>query len=84
MRVSKMVVAMEKLKAELVALSERERADLALFLLNSLEDANAESDPDVEAAWDTELARRTEEIRDGSVRGIPAEQVFAGLREKYS
>jgi hypothetical protein len=34
-KVSKMFVAMEKLKAELVALTERERADLTLFLLNS-------------------------------------------------
>ena len=61
-----MVVAMENLKAELVALTEREQADLARFLLNSLDDANAEPDPDVEAAWDGELARRADETRNGS------------------
>ena len=79
-----MVVAMEKLKAELAALTERERADLAHFLLHSLDDANAESDADVEAAWDIELSRRADEIRYGTAQGKPANEVFAELREKYS
>jgi putative addiction module component (TIGR02574 family) len=79
-----MVVAIEKLKAELVALTERERADLALFLLNSLDDTNADSDPDVEGDWDIALARRADEIRNGGAQGIPADQLFAEMREKYS
>ena len=37
-----------------------------------------------DAAWDAELARRAEEIKSGKAIGIPAAQVFAELREKYS
>ncbi len=77
-----MAVAMEQLKKELAGLTERERADLAHFLLNSLDDGGA--DPDVEVAWDAELARRGEEIQNGKAVGKPANQVFAELREKYS
>jgi hypothetical protein len=45
-----MVVAIEELKVELVALTERERADLAVFLLHSLKEANTECDIDVEGS----------------------------------
>jgi hypothetical protein len=79
-----MAVALEKLKAELAGLTEQERADLALFLLNSLDAANAAADQDVEAAWDVKLARRAEGIRDGSAQGKPANQLFAELRARYS
>ena len=79
-----MAVAMDTLKAELAALTERERADLAHFLLTSLHDTTADADIDVEHAWATELARRADEIRRGTAVGKPAEQVFAELREKYS
>jgi putative addiction module component (TIGR02574 family) len=79
-----MAVALEKLKVELARLTERERADLAHFLLNSLDDANAEAAADVEAAWDIELARRADEIEHGAGVGKPADQVFAELRAKYS
>jgi putative addiction module component (TIGR02574 family) len=79
-----MVVAVEKLKAELAALTESERADLAQFLLNSLDESNAEADAEIEAAWDIELARRVDGIRNGTAQGKPANEVFAELREQYS
>jgi putative addiction module component (TIGR02574 family) len=34
-------------------------------------------DPQIEAAWKSEIARRVEEIQTGKVQGIPAEEVFA-------
>lgn len=71
----------EKLKSQLLQLSTRERAELAHFLIHSLDEG---SDADAEAAWDAELARRMEEIRSGRVLGEPADTVFAELREKYS
>ncbi len=42
----------EKLKIELSQLSIAERAELASFLIHSLDE---ESDYDVESAWDVEL-----------------------------
>jgi putative addiction module component (TIGR02574 family) len=76
-----MTEAAEKLKAELGRLPAQDRAELAHFLLDSLEE---EADPDVEAAWDAELVRREAEIRSGKATGEPADKVFGELRKKYS
>jgi putative addiction module component (TIGR02574 family) len=70
----------EKLKLELSHLSIQERAEIASFLIYSL-DENA--DQDIENAWDTELAQRTQEIHSGNASGDPSDQVFAELRQKY-
>jgi putative addiction module component (TIGR02574 family) len=71
----------EKLKRELSRLSLQERAELAHFLIHSLEE---EVDADAEAAWDVELAQRMAEIKSGKAGGEPADTVFAELRAKYS
>ena len=39
------------------------------------------SDPEIEAAWQTEIARRVEEIQSGKVQGIPGEEVLARVRK---
>lgn len=39
------------------------------------------SDPETEAAWQTEIARRVEEIQSGKVQGIPVEQSLARIRK---
>ena len=71
----------EQLKSELLQLPTNARAELASFLIDSLDEgANAE----VEAAWDAELTRRMNQIERGEALGEPAETVFARLREKYS
>jgi putative addiction module component (TIGR02574 family) len=70
----------EQLKAQLSQLSTQERAELAHFLIHSLDEG---VDADAEAAWDAELARRMEEIRSGKAVGEPADKVFAELRKKY-
>ena len=74
-------MTVEKWKAELAILAPQERAEIAHFLLDSLEEAE---DPHIDAAWDRELERRCEEIRRGEVTGISAEDVFSRIREKYS
>jgi len=72
-------VDVERYKSQLEKLSQKERAELAYFLISSLEPA----EEGVSAAWDTEVARRLAEIREGKAIGKPAEQVFAELRERY-
>jgi putative addiction module component (TIGR02574 family) len=69
------------LKSMLAELSTEDRAALAHFLIHSLDE---EMDPDAEAAWDVELARRAAEIKSGTAQGEPADKVFAALRRKYS
>jgi putative addiction module component (TIGR02574 family) len=39
------------------------------------------SDPQTEAAWQGEIARRIEEIQSGKVQGIPGEEVSARVRK---
>ncbi len=78
-----MPLARENLKAELAALTEQERAELAHFLLDMLDNTQADADGEVEAAGDVELARRGDDIRRGTAVGRPADRVFAELRERY-
>jgi putative addiction module component (TIGR02574 family) len=71
----------ERIRTEIVALSDSERAELALFLIRSLDQG---ADEDAEEAWDPELARRAEEIKNGQALGESADRVFSELRAKYS
>jgi putative addiction module component (TIGR02574 family) len=38
-------------------------------------------EPEVEAAWQAEIARRLREIQSGEVQGIPGEEVSARVRK---
>ena len=57
-----------ELLTEALDLPQEARAALAASLIDSLDD---EVDEDAEAAWATEIARRVEEVRSGSVTLIP-------------
>lgn len=72
-------MSVERYKTQLEKLSRAERAELAYFLLSSLEP----EEEGAAAAWDAEISRRVTEIRNGEAKGKPAEQVFAELRERY-
>lgn len=74
-----MTETVKQLKAQASTLSAPERADLAYFLLSSLEP----EEEGVEEAWRAEITRRVAEIRSGSARGRPVEEVLAKLRERY-
>ena len=71
----------ERMRTELATLTEAERADLARFLIQSLDSG---SDKDAEAAWDAELERRAGEIKSGRESGEAADKVFSELRAKHS
>ncbi len=74
-----MTEAVEQLKSQAGLLSAPERAELAYFLLSSLE-PEEEGAPE---AWRAVIARRSAEIRGGSAVGRPADEVLAELRESY-
>ena len=38
-------------------------------------------DPEIESAWQTEIARRIAEIESGKVQGIPGDEVLARVRK---
>ncbi|GBF79678.1 addiction module protein [Aphanothece sacrum] len=70
----------ETLKLELSQLSVQDRAEIAQFLIQSLDE---NIDENLKQAWDNELNQRLAEIGEGNVRGELAEQVFLELRDRY-
>ena len=74
-----MVTDLEKLKTELMALPSESPAMLAQTLLESLDD---QVDPNAEALWLQEIRRRDSEIRNGTAKTKPAEQVLQEARDR--
>ena len=68
-----------ELKEKAAQLSEPERAELALALIESL-DGPAESS--VEDAWRVEADRRAAQIERGEVQPIAGDEVFERLRRR--
>ncbi len=68
----------ENLYQAALKLPEEERFHLASRLLETVE---GQRDPDYEEAWSAEIARRIEEIDNGTAKMIPWEEVRAKLRE---
>ncbi len=68
----------ERVMQEVLRLPEADRAELARFLIESLDEC--EDPAVVEAAWDEELRSRVERIEQGR---SPTHQVLANLRDKY-
>jgi len=60
-------------------LSAEERAQLALFLLQSLEPAD---EGNMEEAWRIEAERRLDQIEGGDARLVPGDEVFARLQRR--
>ena len=73
--------SLQDLYREAAELSERDRAELAGMLIESLEEP---PDEGVEAAWAEEIERRVREIDNGTVKTIPWEQVRAELFARVS
>lgn len=55
-----------------LTLSERDRAELASSLIDSLDPT---VDPDAELAWQQEIARRLAEIESGRAKTVPWDEV---------
>lgn len=72
---------LEELNQELLSLPRKERADLALRLIRSLDEGAEE---DVDAYWKKELVRRGRQIETGEAELIPAEEVFRKVHERLS
>ena len=71
--------ALTELKRKAAQLSENERAELALSLIESLD---GEPDFGVEEAWQIEVERRIARIERGEVKLTPGDEVFARVRRK--
>ena len=70
-----MTASLEELKTAAESLPPTERAELAAYLLHTLEPAE-----DGAAEWLALAERRMADVRAGRVAGVPAEQVLDSLR----
>lgn len=73
--------ALAELNRKAADLEEAERAELALALIESLDDG---ADAGVDEAWRIEVERRVAEIDRGEVQLVPGDEVFARLRRKLA
>jgi putative addiction module component (TIGR02574 family) len=70
-----MSATLDQLKSTLSRLPEQERAELAQYLLRSLDAEESAT----EAEWMALAAQRMKDVRAGKVVGIPAEEVLQSL-----
>ncbi len=71
---------LDKMTNEVLSLPKNDRAKLAHELIVSLDD---QIDSDVNTAWEKEINRRVKEIREGTAKGRPAEQILSEIKAKY-
>ena len=64
-----------------MALSVSERASLAHDLILSLDDPSAF---ELSPAYEAEIQRRLQMVKEGTATGRPAEEVFADIKAKFS
>lgn len=74
----RMSIAAEKV-AEVLALSEEDRAYLARQLIASLDDT---VDADAETQWQEVIDRRSREMAEGRVDARPEEEIIRDIRRK--
>lgn len=55
--------------------------DRAAVIVELLESLDGDPETDVSAAWDAEIKRRVDQVRDGSVEGDALSQAIAELDE---
>lgn len=62
-------------------LPEAERAEIAATLIRSLD---VDADPNADAAWAAEIARRIESIDNGSVKLVPWDDLIRELSQRVA
>jgi len=78
-------MTIEQLERQLLELPANERARIARRLIESLDHPAGDVDEAaIEAAWKVEIERRIEQMDRGEIEMIPAEEVFARIRERFS
>jgi putative addiction module component (TIGR02574 family) len=74
-----MNATLAELEQKATQLSAEDRAQFALYLLQSLEPAD---EGDIGEAWRIESERRLAQIESGEVQSVPGDDVFARVRRR--
>ena len=75
-----MSAVLDELKAKALKLSPPDRDELVRTLIASI-DGEPEDAAAIARAWDEEIERRIADLESGKTKGVPAEQVFAEIRD---
>ena len=73
-----MITDFKEIENSALELNEKQRAELAKRLINSLDE---HVDENIEQAWIEEVRRRKEEIKSGKVTPVPGEEVHREARK---
>jgi putative addiction module component (TIGR02574 family) len=74
--------AIAELAKDALELPPVQRLTLARILLD-LSDESGDFSPEIEAAWETEICRRMEEVKAGRAHSSGFDQVFARLDQRF-
>lgn len=74
-------MSIEELEAEIKKLDLKDRATLAKWIVESLDEL---SEAEVEALWTEEAERRLDDLEQGLMTEIPAEEVLRRVRAAIS
>ncbi len=74
--------AISEVAKDALELPPVQRLTLARILLD-LSDENADFSPEIEAAWESEICQRMEELKAGRARASGFDQVFARLDGQF-
>jgi len=74
-------MSLQELETEIKKLTLKERAALARWIVQSLDEL---SEPEIEALWAEEAEHRLDELEQGLVTEIPAEEVLRRARAAIS
>lgn len=79
-----MTQALDNILGTALSLPAKERAELATRLIRSLDGPVSTPDEQaaIDSAWDAEIARRLQEIEDGTAELIDGDEAFASIRAK--
>ena len=77
-----MSTQLAELQQSIQQLSVSDRAALAHFILQNLDEE--EEEEGVEEAWQAEVKKRVEEYRSGKMASITEDELFARLQRKQS
>ena len=77
--ITKDIPDIEEIEAAVAKLTPGQRG----VLIDRIREMDKEKDPEVEAAWDTEIRRRIAEIDSGEAVLLDFDEVMGEMREKY-
>ena len=76
--------SLAELAREAVELPQQQRLTLARILLDTSDASLVEPLPDVEAAWEDEIAQRIRAIDAGQTAGKPWDAVLADINKRFA